>query len=269
MIYTQSSLATEGVAFGGKNSNSRLNSIYNSTGAITKITVHHMAGNLDPVRCAEMHKNSSGSSANYYIGTDGKIVAGVPESRRAWTSSSRENDYKAITIEVANDINCEPWSVSDKALQATIDLCIDICKRNGIEKINYTGNANGNFTQHCYFANTACPGTYLKAKFPYIVAEINKGLGVSNVNLYNSFPTVAKPTLKKGSISEEVKNLQKDLNFLGYLGEDSEELVVDGIFGTNTRFAVKRFQSEHKIGIDGIYGNVTYGKMIEESVKER
>ena len=34
-------------------------------------------------------------------------------------------------------------TVSDKALKATIELCVDICKRNGIKKLNYTGDKSG------------------------------------------------------------------------------------------------------------------------------
>ena len=53
---------------------------------------------------------------------------------------------------------------------------IDICQRNNIPVINYTGDARGNLTMHSFFSATACPGPYLKSKFPYIADEINKRL---------------------------------------------------------------------------------------------
>lgn len=63
----------------------------------------------------------------------------VEEKNRAWTSSSPSNDNQAITIEVANDGGANTnWHISDKALAKLIDLCVDICKRNGIASLNYT-----------------------------------------------------------------------------------------------------------------------------------
>jgi hypothetical protein len=101
----------------------------------------------------------------------------VEEKNRAWTSSNRDNDNRAITLEVVNDGGAPDWHVSDKALQATIDLCVDICKRNGIARLNYTGDKSGNLTMHKWFAATQCPGPYLESKFPYIAEEVNKRLG--------------------------------------------------------------------------------------------
>ena len=59
-----------------------------------------------------------------------------------------------------------------------IDLCVDICQRNGIKSLNYTGNSKGNLTRHNMFTATTCPGKYLQSKFPYIANEVNKRLDV-------------------------------------------------------------------------------------------
>jgi len=53
--------------------------------------------------------------------------------------------------------------------------------------------------------------------------------------------------LKKGSQGDEVKKLQKILM-----------LPVDGIFGSQTQNAVKKFQLQNDIKVDGIVGNVTW-----------
>lgn len=144
---------------------------------ITKITPHHMAGNMSIEACGAMFANGSREvSSNYGIGTDGRIAMYVEEKNRAWTSSSPENDYQAITIEVANDGGEPDWHVSDKALNALIDLCVDICQRNDIDKLNFTGDKSGNLTMHKWFAATGCPGPYLESKFPYIAEEVNKRL---------------------------------------------------------------------------------------------
>jgi hypothetical protein len=152
---------------------------------IKKITIHHMAGNLSVETCGRVFngKNRQASS-NYGIGSDGRVGMYVEEKNRAWTSSSPSNDNQAITIEVANDGGANTnWHVSDKALAKLIDLCVDICKRNGIASLNYTGDANGNLTRHNMFANTTCPGPYLQSKFPYIASEVNKRLNGSSTSV--------------------------------------------------------------------------------------
>ena len=145
---------------------------------IRKITIHHMAGNLTVEQCgAVFAPTSRKASSNYGIGTDGRIGMYVEEKDRAWTSSSPDNDNQAVTIEVANNTLGPNWTVSDKAMTSLIDLCVDICKRNGIQRLNFTGDKTGNLTMHCYFKSTLCPGPYLKGKFPYIASEVNKRLG--------------------------------------------------------------------------------------------
>lgn len=147
---------------------------------ILKITPHHMAGNITIERCGEIFANPNRKgSSNYGIGTDGRIGLYVEEKNRAWTSGNADNDYVAVTIEVANDGGAPDWHVSDKALESLINLCVDICKRNGIKQLNYTGDKTGNLTMHCMFQATACPGPYLKSKFKYIENEVNKRLGGS------------------------------------------------------------------------------------------
>lgn len=143
---------------------------------IDRITIHHMAGNLSVETCANVFQGSRQASSNYGVDSNGRVGLYVPESKRAWTSSSYANDRRAVTIEVANDQTGGNWHVSDKALAKTIELCVDICKRNGIKKLNYTGDTSGNLTKHCWFANTNCPGPYLGGKFPYIASEVNKRL---------------------------------------------------------------------------------------------
>lgn len=161
----------------------RVHEKYNPKGVIDKITIHHMAGNLSIEGCGCVFApGGRQASSNYGIGSDGRIGMYVEEKHRPWTSSSAENDYRAITIEVANDkpSDKDGWHVSDKAMASLVNLCIDICKRNGIKKINYTGDKRGNLTMHCWFAPTGCPGPYLKSKFPWIAEQVNKRLNASS-----------------------------------------------------------------------------------------
>lgn len=183
---------------------------------IKKITIHHMAGNLTVETCGRVFASSSRqASSNYGIGTDGRIGMYVEEKNRSWCSSSAANDNQAVTIEVANDGGAPNWHVSDKALAATIDLCVDICKRNGISRLNYTGNASGNLTEHNYFAATACPGPYLKSKLPYIAQEVNKRLenGETTVD-----PSGTLYRVQAGAFSDEknAKSLEEKIKKEGF-----------------------------------------------------
>ncbi len=188
---------------------------------IRKITIHHMAGDLSIERCGEVFQTRQ-ASANYGVGTDGRIALYVEEKDRAWTSSSRWNDHQAVTLEVANDEYGGEWHVSDKAVEATIKLCIDICKRNNIKEINYTGDDDGNLTRHNMFAATLCPGPYLQSKFPYIAEQVNKGLksGSEPENVPASKPvstgTIYRVQAGAFSSKENAENLAKDLESDGF-----------------------------------------------------
>lgn len=130
------------------------------TQGISKITIHHMAGVMSAEQCMRYHRTANvQASANYYIGKSGEIGQSVHESDRAWTSSSNWNDQRAVTIEVSNSKTGEPWEISGKAYASLIALCADICKRNGIESVHYTGAKDGSLTEHRMFSSTACPGT--------------------------------------------------------------------------------------------------------------
>lgn len=124
---------------------------------ITKITIHHMAGVMSVEQFGNLVANPAREmSANYAIGNDGRIGLFCEEKDRSWCSSSPWNDNRAITIEVSNNVNGEPWSISDKAYESLIKLCVDICKRNGIKTLEFTGDRNGSLTFHYQFSPTAC-----------------------------------------------------------------------------------------------------------------
>jgi len=152
------------------------------TAKIDTITIHHMAAVSPAEACAASFLASSRqASANYCIGNGGEIALSVEESRRAWTSSNRENDNRAVTIEVSNSAREGDWPVSEEAMESLVALCADICRRNGIERLNFTGDTSGNLTMHKWFASTACPGPYLESKFPWIAEEVNRRLGCAEV----------------------------------------------------------------------------------------
>lgn len=63
-------------------------------------------------------------------------------------------------------------------------------------------------------------------------------------------------TLRSGMSGSDVRELQTKLNSLGY-----ECGYVNGIFGTETLAAVKQFQQNNNIAVDGIVGKITVDKL--------
>lgn len=155
--------------------------------AIDRISIHCVVGQCTVERIGEIFAPSSReASSNYGIGLDGRIGMYVEEKDRSWCTSSRENDNRAVTIEVASD-TVHPYAVKEAAFAALLDLCTDICKRNGKKKLLWFGDKDKTLaytpkademvlTVHRWFANKACPGEYLYSRHGAIAAEVTKRL---------------------------------------------------------------------------------------------
>lgn len=68
-------------------------------------------------------------------------------------------------------------------------------------------------------------------------------------------------TVKIGMQNEDVKELQKRLNALGFKGKNGEVLSVDGIFGSSTEHALINYQKTHQLTADGVAGPKTWRKI--------
>lgn len=154
--------------------------------AIDTITIHCIVGQWTAQRgCDFFAGRERKASANYVVGKDGSIGLCVEEKDRAWCSSNRDNDHRAVTIEVASD-TAHPFAVTPQAYNALLDLVTDVCKRNGIRKLLWKADKSligqvdkQNMTVHRWFANKACPGEYLYSRHGEIAAEVNRRLGMT------------------------------------------------------------------------------------------
>lgn len=173
---------------------------------IDTIIIHCMAGNLTVERCGELFANPNRKASSHYgIGTDGRIAQYVPESCRAWTTggdkscngwTGSEYDHRSITIEVANIGGAPNWDISPAALDATIALVTDICKRRGITPVwsndpKLVGNAKAqSFALHRWFATKSCPGPAIISLMPYICMTAYNNLNRSGywLNGYDYSP---------------------------------------------------------------------------------
>lgn len=173
---------------------------------IDTISIHCAVGQFTAKKILNLsnfvnYNSKSGSSCNYAIGFDGSIGMGVEEKDRSWCTSSRSNDHRAITIEVASDTT-HPYKVTDAAYDALIDLLVDICKRNKIKELKWKADKNligqvdkQNMTVHRWFANKSCPGDYLYGRHGHIAKEVNARL---NGGSYRVQVDISDLNIRKG-----------------------------------------------------------------------
>lgn len=156
--------------------------------AIDRITPHCVVGQVTVERLGEIFAPvERQASSNYGIGLDGKVALYVDEGNRSWCTSSNANDQRAVTIECASDTT-EPYAFKDVVYNRLIDLCEDICKRNGKTKLLWFGDKDKTLnyspaademvlTVHRWFANKSCPGNWMYARMGDLAAKVTSRLG--------------------------------------------------------------------------------------------
>ena len=181
---------------------------------IDTISIHCTAGNNTAKGILNLdhfvnHDATNGASCNYAIGHDGSIGMGVEEKDRSWCTSNRDNDHRAITIEVSSS-HVAPYVVNDAAYKALIDLLVDICQRNGIPQLKWKGDKSlignieqQNMTVHRWFAPKDCPGDYLYSRHAQIASEVNARLGKTDIPETTTKPSdnsASEASLKVGDL---------------------------------------------------------------------
>ena len=158
------------------------------THSIDRITPHCVVGQLSAESiCGCFTSTSRQASCNYGIGKDGRVSLCVEEKNRSWCSSSAANDQRAITIECASDLT-HPYAMNSAVYTSLIELCTDICKRNGKAKLLWLGDKNKTLnyapaademvlTVHRWYANKACPGDWLYSRLSDLAAKVTAALG--------------------------------------------------------------------------------------------
>lgn len=210
------------------------------THAIDRITIHCTAGQCTVETLGNLFYNPKRqASSNYGIGDDGRVGMYVPESKRSWCSSSKENDQRAVTIEVSSK-NTTPYAVTTAAYNTLLDLVEDICRRNGKKKLLWMPDRDKALayapksdemvlTVHRWFAAKSCPGDYLYSQHKSIALDVTERL--------KDICEVSLPILRLNAKNGHVKTMQILLN--KYI---HSTLTEDGSFGPLTEKEVKRYQ---------------------------
>ena len=241
------------------------------THSIDRITPHCVVGQLSVETLGGLFARSSyQASCNYAIGSDGRIALIVDEGQRSWCSSSNANDQRAVTIECASD-KTSPYAFNTTVYNRLVDLCVDICRRNGKNRLIWISDKNTalNYspksgemllTVHRWFANKSCPGDWLMARMGSLASTVTARLGGA------ASPVTVEPrSLSKGDQGDDVEEMQQLLIACGY---SCGECGADGSFGNATESALERMQEENGLSVDGVYGPKSRAKL-EALYKEK
>lgn len=154
---------------------------------IDRITPHCVVGQCTAETLGDVFsKPETMASSNYGIDRTGRIALYVPENCRSWCSSSAENDNRSITIECASD-SVAPYRMNDSVYSALVEICVDLCKRNGKSVLLWTSNKSLALsyepkphemvlTVHRWFAAKDCPGEWLYSRLGALAATVTRRL---------------------------------------------------------------------------------------------
>jgi N-acetylmuramoyl-L-alanine amidase len=201
--------------------------------------VIHDTGNKNKGADAEAHyKYFSGGNRNasaHYFVDDKKVIQIIEDNNASWHCGDGRGKFgitnqNSIGIEICVNVDGN----YEKAFKNAIELTKELMKKYNIptERV----------VRHYDASRKLCPAS----------------MSIGNWAKWSEFKKLLVPPiipnwglLKRGSVGQQVKELQAQLNKFGY------KLVVDGIFGSKTETAVKDFQAKKKLSVDGIVGNNT------------
>lgn len=185
------------------------------TSKVSVITPHHAAGIVRDKQAVESicrYWSKAGASANYFIDVHGEAYLCVDENRRAWTSSSRDNDNKAVTFEMSNDIACYPWSISRATYNTAVKLSAYLCRKYGIMPY-YNGTKQASITTHRMFAATQCPGDF------FVTEYLQSGVFCEDIKKMLDGGTALKPNdcyVQIGAYKKQLNALKQASTLDGY-----------------------------------------------------
>lgn len=185
---------------------------------IDRITPHCVVGQLSAAGiCGCFTSSSVQASCNYGIGKDGDIGLCVEEKNRSWCTSSNANDQRAVTIECASD-RTDPYAFTDKCYNSLVNLCIDICKRNGKKKLIWFGDKTKTLnyspksdemilTVHRWFAAKSCPGNWMYARMGDLANKVTARLSGESIDTSTSTSSSTKYYRVRKTWSDEKSQL--------------------------------------------------------------
>lgn len=213
------------------------------TKTISRIILHHAAAvTCTAAQIHDWHKSKGwcGIGYHYFVDKTGEVYQGRPVEYIGAHAGNNNGDSIGICFEGNFEIEEMP-----EAQKNAGRLLVETLKqRYSITKIQRHSEVNA----------TACPGEHFPFDFiAYGTKEV--------VSVDDAVYTIRFPLLAENDKGVDVAVLQKMLIGSGY---SCGSYGADGDFGSNTKKAVKKFQTAKKIDVDGIVGKQTWYKLFNK-----
>lgn len=187
---------------------------------------------------------------HFTVSRGGYILEGRHRSLEAL-----QNGYEHIRGAHCPGLNSEAIGIENEGTYFTVlppralwdslvDLCVYVCRQYGI-------NANNVFG-HWDFTDTDCPGAAFYQQFPELRRQI-----AARVGRVFDIPARTWPDHRYSTSGEVVKAIQYLLRARGYT-----ITAIDGQFGDEVDSAVRQFQADHGIPVDGYTTNETWEALV-------
>lgn len=253
---------------------------YGSVRSLSKIqwiVIHYTAndGDTDENNGKYFKNNVVKASAHYFVDDD-SVTQSVPDNYVAWAvGDKRWSNYKttggakyygtvnntnSLSIEICDDVKDGVVYPSDK----TIENVIAFTK----EKMKQYNIPQERVIRHFDVSGKNCPAYWSGTEQKEVKwkSEFWSKLGNANSTVTQPPTTTTTATrsyLMKGDKGSGVKTMQENLNYMGYNCGTP-----DGIFGSNTDAALRKFQKAYKLTVDGKYGAASK-KALENAVAQK
>ena len=220
------------------------------------ITLHTTA-NTSRGANAEMHarfvRNGGGQfGVSWHITVDDKeAYQHLPFNEGGFHAGDGRNgtgNRHSIGIEICENSDGD----FEKALSNAIEIVRHLMNRFNIPITNVV--------PHKHWSGKNCPRQLL-GRWSEIINRIQKADGKASSSSGTSSGGSSSNLLRVGSRGADVKKLQEDLLKLGY---KLPKYGADGSFGAETEAAVRAFQKDAGIAVDGIVGNETRAALAEK-----
>lgn len=251
--------------------------------SIDRITPHCFVGQVTAKRGCDFFANESPWSCNYICGIDGVGLC-VEEKNRSWCSSSPANDSRAVTIECASDLS-EPYAFRPEVYNRLIDLCVDICKRNGKSKLlwlgtlamteAYTPKADEMVlsVHRWYQPDKSCPGNWLMSRMDELAAKVTMKLAGDDPEPKPEPAPEPEPAEETCEVKTTMALRRFDNWNDNFWVKIAQEILIhkgkdlpygdDGYLGAMTQAVLKKFQKEKGIPVTGELDGPTWAKLLE------
>ena len=192
-----------------------------------KIILHHAQAktcSVEDIHQWHLKKGWSGIGYHFLVRKDGTIYQGRPEDTIGAHAKGANHDSIGICAE--GDFMKE--EMNPLQLNALIDL------------VSYIKNK--------YHISSIISSNHIVLEDTWL-QRLNQEIKKQGFRTY--------PTVKRDAQGKITRLIQERLNFVGF------NLKIDGIFGINTEKAVKKFQNNRNLKVDGIVGKKTWSYLIK------